>query len=61
MYVLNITDDYEIITLSNCTDNENKIDVIRLTFLLKIPCGLSFFCLMSLLIYTIIKPLFKNR
>ena len=28
MYVLNITDDYDNMTLTNCTDNENSIDII---------------------------------
>ena len=42
MYVLNITDDYDNMTLTNCTDNENKIDII-------------------ILVYTLIKPLFKSK
>ena len=43
-------------TLSNCTNNENNIDIIIPTLLLTIPCGLSFSCLMGLLVYTLIKP-----
>ena len=69
MYVMNVTD-YDNITdvnndsLSinkNCTDNENNIDIIIPTLILTKPCGLSFLCLMSLIIYTMIKSLFKNK
>ena len=52
MYVLNITDDYDIMTLANCTDKENNMDKIIPTLLLTIPCGLSISCLMSLMVYT---------
>ena len=42
--------------------NENKIDIIIPTLLLTISCGLSFLCLLSLIVYTLIKPLLgKNR
>ena len=45
MHVTNITDDYDNITssnytdrtLSNCTNNENNIDIIRPSLLLTIP------------------------
>ena len=52
MNVTNINDDYNIITssnyadfynlstLSNCTNNENNIDIIIPTLLLTKPCGL---------------------
>ena len=53
--------DYDNMTFSNCTNNENNIDIIIATLLLTIPCGLSFFCLMSLMIYTLIKTLFNNK
>ena len=49
----NLTDDYNN-TLSlnnNCTDNENNFDILIPTFLLTIPCGLSFLCLISLMVY----------
>ena len=71
MNVTNITDydnityfeifsnDYNI-TFANCRDNENNIDIIIPTLLLTIPCGLSFLCFMSLMVYTI-KPLFTNK
>ena len=64
MYTTNVTD-YEIMTdnntfLSNCTNNENNIDINIPTLLLTIPCGLSFLCLMILMVYTLIKPLIKQ-
>ena len=68
MYIANVTNNYDNITssndnmtLSNCTFNENDIDITVATFLLTIPCGLSFLCLMSLMVYTIIKPLFDSK
>ena len=46
-------------TLSNCTNNENTFDINLPTLLLTKPCGLSFLCLMSLMVYRIIKHLFR--
>ena len=68
MNVTIITNDYDIITsstytdydnktLSNCTNNGNTFDIIIPTLLLTKPCGLSFLCLLSLMVYTLIKPL----
>ena len=54
-----MTDDYNKILSSNCTINENNIDLNIPTLLLTKPCGLSFLCLMSLLIYTLIRPLMR--
>ena len=61
MCVLNITDDYDDITFTIYTVDENKVDIIIPTLLLTIPYGLSFLCLMSLMIYTLIKPLIINK
>ena len=61
MYVINITDDYDNMTLINCTNNESNTDIIKPSFLLTIPCGLSFLCLMSLMVFTLFKPLFNNK
>ena len=64
MYVINVTDelnDYDSATLFNCTNNENNIDIIIPSVLLTIPCGLSFLCLISLMVYTLMKPLFNNK
>ena len=43
MYITNVTDDYDIMTSCNCTNNENDIDIIIPALLFIIPCGLSFF------------------
>ena len=56
----NYTNGYNNIT-DNCTNNENNFDRIIPTLLLTIPCGLSFLCLMSLMIYTLIKYLFNSK
>ena len=58
---LNTTNNYDNITFTNCTNNENNIDIIIPSLLLTIPCGLSFLCLLSLMVYTLIKPLFKIK
>ena len=58
MYVTNFTDDYnDTLSLNNnCTNNENN-DIIIPALLFTIPCGLSFLCLISLMVYTLVKPL----
>ena len=67
MYITNVidydemTDDYNNTLSSNCTKSENNIDIIIPTLLLTIPCGLSFLCLLSLMIYTLIKLVFNNK
>ena len=58
MYITNITDDYND-TLSinnNCTNNDNNIEII-LPLITIIPSGLSFICLISLMVYTLVKPI----
>ena len=61
MYVTKITDDYDNMTLNNCTDNESNIDINIPTSLLTIPCGLSILCLVSLMIHPLIKRLFNKK
>ena len=71
MNITNVTDfdnitDYDNITSTNtttcnCTDSEYNIDIIIPALLFTIPCGLSFLCLMSLVVYTLIKPLFNKK
>ena len=64
MHITNVTNDYDNITSSNytdCTNNENNIDKIIPALLFTVPCGLSFLCLMSLMVYTLIKPLFIKK
>ena len=56
MYLTNITNDYDNITeydnmtLCNYTKNENDIDIIIPAILLITPCGISFLCLISLMV-----------
>ena len=52
--------DDNIITLSSkCTNIKNNIDINIPTIVLTKQSGLSFLCLISLMVYTLIKPL-KN-
>ena len=61
MYITNITDDYDNMTSTNCTAIEDNIDIIIPALLFTIPCGLSFLCLMSLMVYTLVKPLINKK
>ena len=51
----NMTDDYNnsLSINNNCTDSEFDIDIIIPSLLLTIPCGLSFLCLISHMVYFI--------
>ena len=59
----NITDDYNnsLSKNNNCTLIDKNNDIIIPTLFITIPCGSSFLCLMRLMIYTLIKPLFNNK
>ena len=59
----NMTDDYndKLSINDNCTNNENNIDIIIPALLFTIPFGLSFLCLLSLMVYTLIKPLINTK
>ena len=57
MNVTKITDDYDNMTPTNCTDKDYNTDIIIPALLFTIPCGLSFLCFMSLIVYTLFKPL----
>ena len=61
MYIANAMDDCDSITSTNCTDNYYNIDKIIPTLLFKIPCGISFLCLMSSMIYISIRPVITNK
>ena len=63
MNITNITDDYDNITeYDNTTDTNNcDIDIIIPAVLFTIPCGLSFLCLISLMVYTLTKPLMRKK
>ena len=62
MYITNVSDDYND-TLSinnNYTNNDTNIEII-IPLITIIPCGMSLICLLSLMVYTLIKPLFKKN
>ena len=62
MYITNITDDYNVtLSINNkCTHNDNNIELIILLFTI-IPCGMSLICLISPMVYTMIKPLLRKK
>ena len=67
MYITNITEydnitDYDM-TLCNCTNNDNNDTNIEIVIPLItiIPCAMSLICLVSLMVYTLIKPLFNKK
>ena len=63
MYITNVTDDYDNLTLCNCTNNDNNdtnIEIVIPLFAI-IPCGISFICLISLMVYTLIRPLIRKK
>ena len=62
MYITNVTDLDNITEYDNTTNNNDcNIDIIIPALLFIIPCGLSFICLISLMVYTLIKPLFNKK
>ena len=62
MYITNITDDYNdtLPIIINCTNNENNIEIL-IPLITIIPCGMSLKCLISLIVYTLIKPLLNKK
>ena len=68
MYITNITvydnmtDDYNdtLSIINDCTNNDNNIEIILPLFTI-IPCGMSLVCLISLMVYTLIKPLIRKK
>ena len=60
---MNITNDYNNNTLiSNCTDiDENDDDIIIKAMMLVIPSGILFLFLMSIMTYTLVKPLIHKK
>ena len=63
MNILNITDtidDYNNTLTSTCTDNDNNIQLV-IPLITIVPCGISSICLISFMVYTLIKPLFNNK
>ena len=58
----NMTDDYKnSLSKKNCTNNESDIDIIIPMLILTMPYGLPILCLMSLMMYTLIEPLFNIK
>ena len=62
MYITNITDEYND-TLSinnNCTNSENNIE-IKIPLFTTIPCVMSLICIISLMVYTLVRPLIRKK
>ena len=62
MNITNVTDDYNdsLSIKKNCTNNDNNIDIIIPLFTI-IPCGMSLVFLLSLMVFTLIKPLMRKK
>ena len=60
MYIAIITNDYDNITSTNCTNSENNIEIV-IPLNTIIPCGMSPICLLSLMVYTLNEPLFNIK
>ena len=56
----NITD-YNIMASTNCTNNEIIATEIAKPLITIIPCELPLICLISLIVYTLVKPLFNKE
>ena len=61
MNISNVTDTFNDSLLSNCTDIENDDDIIIKAMMFVIPSGILFLFLMSIMTYTLIKPLFNKK
>ena len=63
MYITNISD-YDTMTYAynknNCTNSVNNFEIILPLFII-IPCGKSLICLISLVVYTLVKPFFNIK
>ena len=62
MNITNITEDYNdaISINNNCTNNENNIEIV-IPLITIIPCGLSLICLISFMVYTLVKLLLNKK
>ena len=62
MYIANNPDDYNdtISINNNCTNTEKNIEIL-IPLITIIPCALSLICLISLMIYTLIKHLIRKK
>ena len=62
MYIINITDDYnDTLSLTkNCTNSEKNIEIV-IPLIAIISCGMSIICLISVMAYILVKPLFNKK
>ena len=58
MYITKFTDDYDatLALNNNCTNNDNNIEIV-IPLITIIPCVMLLIGLISLMVYTLIKPL----
>ena len=59
MYITNFTDTND----TNILDDDKKdcdLDIIIPVILFSIPFGLQFLCIISIMVYTLVKPLIKK-
>ena len=61
MNISNVTDTFNDSLISNCTDIENDDDIIIKAMMFVIPSGILFLILMSIMTYTLIKPLIRKK
>ena len=62
MYTTKITDDYNdtLPIIIVCTNNETNIEIV-IPIITIIPCGMSLICSISLMAYTLVKPLLRKK
>ena len=62
MYITNVTD-YDNLALCNFTKNDNNDIIIEIIipFFTIIPCSLSLICLITLMVYKLVKPLLRKK
>ena len=62
MYITNFTDDYnDTLTINNnCTSNDYNMEIVK-PLITIIPCRMSLICLITLMVYTFLKPLFNKK
>ena len=62
MFITKITDDYKdsLSINNNYTNDDNNIEIV-IPLIKILPCGMSRLCLISLMVYTLVKPLFNKK
>ena len=58
--ITNFIDEYNNTLTPNCAENDDNTEIV-IPLITIIPCGLSLVCLISLMVYTLFKPLFKKK